>query len=92
MIADRFAIVSPLLDERARRLVAAAEAQVLGHGGVTAVSNAQACHERRFVKAWTNWSRLRWTACLPVASGAPGQDASQFRQVSPLYWMRSKVW
>jgi len=40
MIADRFAIVSPLLDERARRLVAAAEAQVLGHGGVTAVSNA----------------------------------------------------
>jgi len=40
MIRDRFAAVSALLDERARRLVAAAESQVLGHGGITQVSNA----------------------------------------------------
>ena len=40
MITDRFAAVSPYLDERARRLVAAAEAQVLGYGGITNVANA----------------------------------------------------
>ena len=40
MISNRFAAVSPLLDERARRLVAAAEAQVLGYGGITSVAKA----------------------------------------------------
>ena len=40
MIADRFGIVSELLDERARRLVAAAEARVLGYGGISRVAKA----------------------------------------------------
>ena len=40
MISSRFASVSPLLDERARRLVAAAEAQVLGYGGITNAAKA----------------------------------------------------
>ena len=40
MITNRFDAVRPLLDERARRLVAAAEAQVLGYGGITNVANA----------------------------------------------------
>lgn len=39
-IGDRFAVVSPFLDERARRLVAASEARVVGRGGVTRVSEA----------------------------------------------------
>ena len=39
-IADRFAVLSPLLDERTRRLLAAAEAQVLGQGGISEVSRA----------------------------------------------------
>jgi len=40
VIAERFALVSPFLDERTRRLIAAAEARVLGHGGVSEVSKA----------------------------------------------------
>ena len=40
MIKKRFNTLKPHLDERMRRLVAAAEAKVLGHGGITAVSRA----------------------------------------------------
>lgn len=40
MISSRFALLSPFLDERSRRLVAAAEAQVLGHGGITLAAQA----------------------------------------------------
>ena len=39
-IKRRFELLGPVLDERARRLVAAAEAVVLGWGGATAVSRA----------------------------------------------------
>ena len=39
-IKRRFELLGPVLDERARRLVAAAEALVLGWGGATAVSRA----------------------------------------------------
>jgi hypothetical protein len=40
MISSRFASVEPFLDERNRRLVAAAEAQALGRGGITNVAKA----------------------------------------------------
>ena len=40
MIKKRFKALKPHLDERMRRLVAAAEAQALGHGGISAVSRA----------------------------------------------------
>ncbi len=39
-IRQRFAAVCELLDERSRRLVVAAEASVLGHGGISAVAQA----------------------------------------------------
>src|ERR1700733_5504246 len=39
-IKARFAALSPLLNERARRLFVASEARAVGRGGVTAVSNA----------------------------------------------------
>jgi len=39
-IRARYAAVAPLLDERARRLVAGVEAVVLGRGGVSAVARA----------------------------------------------------
>ena len=38
LIVDRFNLLAWTLDERLRRIVCAAEAKVLGHGGVTAVS------------------------------------------------------
>jgi len=40
MISSRFTSVSPFLDERSRRLVAAAEAQALGYGGITNAAKA----------------------------------------------------
>jgi transposase len=39
-LARKFAVLAGVLDERTRRLVAAAEAQALGFGGVTAVAQA----------------------------------------------------
>ena len=39
-IRQRFTLLDGVLDERTRRLVAAAEAQTLGWGGVTAVAKA----------------------------------------------------
>ena len=39
-IRERFTAVSPQLDERARRLLAATEARAVGYGGIAAVSQA----------------------------------------------------
>jgi hypothetical protein len=39
-LALKFALVFPHLDERQRRIMAAAEARFLGHGGITAVAEA----------------------------------------------------
>ncbi|MGW1411758.1 ISAzo13 family transposase, partial [Streptomyces sp. NPDC002403] len=41
----KFAVLFPLLDERQRRLLLAAEARALGHGGVRAVARAAAVSE-----------------------------------------------
>jgi transposase len=45
-IADRYALVEWALDERLRRLFSAAEAKVLGHGGITAVAAATGVSRR----------------------------------------------
>ncbi len=39
-IEERFTVLHSLLDERSRRLLAAAESQVIGRGGISAVSRA----------------------------------------------------
>jgi transposase len=39
-IAARFEVLKPVLDERTRRLVAAAESQAIGKGGISSVSKA----------------------------------------------------
>jgi transposase len=39
-ITERFTVLHSLLDERCRRLLAAAESQVIGRGGISAVSKA----------------------------------------------------
>ena len=45
-VAQRFATLAPFLNERMRRLVAAAEARALGWGGVTAVATATGVSRR----------------------------------------------
>src|SRR5438128_91661 len=46
IVTQRFELVAPFLDERTRRLFAAAEAKLLGHGGVTAVAKATGVSRR----------------------------------------------
>ncbi len=46
LIGDRFNLLAWTLNERLRRIVCAAEAKVLGHGGVTAVSQATGVSRR----------------------------------------------
>ena len=46
LIGERFNLISWSLDERLRRIVCAAEAKVLGYGGVTAVSQATGVSRR----------------------------------------------
>jgi hypothetical protein len=45
MLAAKFAAILPHLDERQRRLVLAADARVLGHGGIRAVARAAGVRE-----------------------------------------------
>ena len=45
-IAHRFEKLAPFLNERTRRVMAAAEAQSLGHGGITAVARATGVSRR----------------------------------------------
>ena len=45
-VGERFNLLKPVLDERLRRLLGAAEAKVLGHGGVTAVAKATGISRR----------------------------------------------
>ncbi len=46
-IRERFSAVAPFLDERGRRLVAAAEAFAAGYGGIAAVAMATGVHQVR---------------------------------------------
>src|SRR5208282_3824633 len=45
VLAAKFAVVFPHLDERQRRLVMGAEARSLGHGGIRAVARAAGVRE-----------------------------------------------
>ena len=45
-IAQRYNLIEWALDERLRRLVSAAEAKVLGHGGITAAAESTGVSRR----------------------------------------------
>ena len=55
-IGTRFTMLSPFLNERTRRLTAAAEAVALGHGGISMVSRATGI-SRRAIRS--GWAQLR---------------------------------
>jgi hypothetical protein len=73
-IAAKFAILSPLLDERARRLWAAVEARAIGRGGISQVAEA------------TRLSRATIRAGLqelarPVSATAPQATVERLRRL-----------
>jgi transposase len=62
-IKERYAVLTPLLDERSRRLVVAAESQVIGRSGITAVSKATGV-SRRVIRR--GMAELKAPAILPA--------------------------
>jgi Rhodopirellula transposase DDE domain len=71
VIKQKFVVLDPLLDERARRLWAACEARVLGWGGIAAVARATG------LSRTTIAAGLRESASS--AATAPGGVASRTR-------------
>jgi transposase len=61
-IKERYAVLTPLLDERSRRLLVAAESQVIGRSGITAVSIATGV-SRRVIRH--GMAELKKPAILP---------------------------
>jgi Rhodopirellula transposase DDE domain len=58
-IQRRFRSLSPFLDERMRRLVAAAESEAIGYGGVSAVSRATGVSRRAITEGVKELSQRR---------------------------------
>jgi len=67
-VRDRFRFLEPVLDERSRRMLAAAESKVWGSGGISAVSRA------------TGVSRQVIRLGLKELSQPPAQPAGRIRR------------
>ena len=66
-IQRRFHSLSPFLDERMRRLVAAAESEALGYGGVSAVARATGVSRRAITEGMKELKRRKRASQLPQA-------------------------
>src|SRR6266852_5129059 len=56
-IRERFSAVAPFLDERGRRLIAAAEAFAAGYGGITAVATATGMAPSTIGRGLKEWAQ-----------------------------------
>ena len=87
-LAAQFAALFPHLDERQRRLAPAAEAPVLGHGGIKVVAAAAGMQPGTVSKGWPSWrrDRSRWEGYAargwPQAAGGPGSGTEARRRKS----------
>ena len=68
-IRARYETLAPLLNERARRLFAASEAQAAGRGGIAAVSRASGIARSTIGRGWRN--ARDGTAPTAVRGSAP---------------------
>src|SRR5687767_8145204 len=67
-LQSKYAALGPVLNERQRRLWAAAEARALGRGGVTLVARATGITRKRIHQGLRNWDELADTS--PAGSEA----------------------
>lgn len=67
-IQQRFRALSPFLDERMRRLVAAAESEAIGYGGVSAVARATGVSRRAITEGIKELSEAEKTHKAPGTS------------------------
>ena len=74
-IRAKFEVLRPHLDERRRRLWAAAEAMVLGRGGITAVATATGL-ERKTIRAGIGELEASSLPSACVGCGPWAADAS----------------
>ncbi|MDR0870150.1 MAG: ISAzo13 family transposase, partial [Planctomycetaceae bacterium] len=65
-IRNKYNSISPLFDERTKRLWAAAEAQALGRGGITAVQEATGINRQAIRNGITELKKYRNTLCRPL--------------------------
>jgi len=79
-VGERFELLGWALNERLRRLLAAAEAQVLGRGGVTAVAKATGV-SRRAIHAGLKELAERTGPLLPVSGRVRRPGAGRKRLI-----------
>ena len=70
-IQRRFHSLSPFLDERMRRLVAAAESEAIGYGGVSAVARATGVSRRAITGNCTCLSAVMRCSIEPLPYPVP---------------------
>jgi len=81
-IRKRFDLLSPILDERTRRLWASAEAIVLGHGGITATSRATGISRRAITEGCKELQEAKPTP-MPSAVRRPGGGRKRIEDKYP---------
>src|SRR6266478_476173 len=95
-IRERFLTVAPFLDERGRRLVAAAEAFAVGYGGIAAVAMATGmapstigrgqgasqrfARTRRYSQISRRWSNQRHAGIRNRRCGGPARACAGWRR------------
>ncbi|MFF1520461.1 ISAzo13 family transposase [Streptomyces sp. NPDC058305] len=79
-LAVKFAVLFPHLDERQRRLLMAAEARGLGHGGVRAAARAAGVSETTVRKGMSD---LEAGQCLPGRVRRPGGGRKRIADLDP---------
>ena len=81
-IRKRFDLLSPILDERTRRLWAAAEAIVSEHGGITATSRATGISRRAITEGCKELQEAKPTP-MPSAVRRPGGGRQRIEDKHP---------
>jgi hypothetical protein len=80
-IQRRFGTLSPFLDERMRRLVAAAESEAIGYGGVSAVARATGVSRRAITEGLRELKRGKRTRQGMPARGRVRREGAGRKRV-----------
>src|SRR5215207_11358015 len=83
LVQRRFAVLAPVLDERRRRLVAAAEAMALGRGGVSGVARVTGVSRRAIQAGLAELQAPAVTALPPARIRRPGGGRQRVIDTDP---------